>query len=175
MAKKKSPSQIAAELEYYRQNNIQIPEKQPRSKVVVVHEPTKEGVTYGLTGNIKDFGIYIEGINKSKPLKYMNDRQIIEKLIEDYSIALNYIIKPEMMVEPVKIREYLVLSSMSSGICAYSRIQIGVAIADRWWITQYEGDRFWFQTTRNVYTSKEMINCISLRVNRLTEILNSLE
>lgn len=177
MAKfKKSASQLAAEAEYFAKHNIKVPEVSKKtSGTPVIHEPNKEQ-KYGIIPNLKDFGIYISSINNCVQRRDMDDRNLLKEILRHYDEVLNYIIRPEIFAEPVKVKQFLIDKGVDKGICRYSRVYIGVPICERWWIKEYSpNDEYWFPTSENVWTSKEMVLCISRRVERLTEILNSLE
>lgn len=172
---KKSASQIAAEQEYFKKNNIPFEKHDVKLvKPKQVYEPSKsEGVEYGLTDSDKDFGIYISTISKIKPaLIFMKDIEIVEKLLNHYEEVLKYIIQPEIQAEPVKMKDYIHKMNCQFGVCYCSRLQFGVYIGLREFVDTID---YWSTPPRLVYTSKEMIDCISFRVNKLQEILNEMK
>lgn len=183
---KKSATQILAEQEYFRKHSI--PFEATKTKLVkpkdIVERPKpQEGVVLGHTGSLKSFGIYVELVSNifKPPLTYMNDREIVTKLLSYYEEVLNYIIKPEIMAEPVKLKDYLFSKYCHRGVCLAARYLFGVDITEREWLTSSVNQTdisisgYWYYSSGNIYTSKELVQCISFRVNKLQEILNGLE
>jgi hypothetical protein len=170
MAKKiTSPTLLAAQLEYYKQNNIQV-----KKEDIVEEKKKEEGL--GL-GGMKDFGIYISNINKMKALQYMEDKEVIQLILKKYDEVLNRIVKDDMKDDYNRMINYIEDNNCEHGICKYSRIILGVAVAERWWITQFQRapDSFWANVPRRCFSTESIINAISFRVNKLTEILNSIQ
>lgn len=182
---KKSASQTNAEIEYLKSIGVpfDIDKKGNVVRKKIVEQPKEEKKSINTLGEGKDFGIYIMGINKAKPLIHMEDKQIIQILLREYSISLSNITRPEMIAETVKIKDYLTERNMDCGVCKFSRIVVGVNITSRDFVTdnvvmsknEVVSRAYWYLTPGFAWTSKDLIECISFRVNKLQEILNSME
>lgn len=171
MAKKIiSHTLLTAQLEYYKNNNISLKKK---DEVVVTKDVGKD--LYGIV-DAKDFGIYISLLGVSKPVVIMEDKEIVEKLLVHYDELLNKITRHEIFSQPVVVRDLIFSASAELGICKCSRHIFGVPITNRWFVTQFQRheDGFWYKTSVDYWTSKEMVDCISYRVKKLTEIKNSI-
>lgn len=175
---KKSASQIAAEQEYFRTNNIQVV-KQPKKErdKVRIERVQEQGITYGLGTSLKSFGIYVSmgSMASLKPLKYMNDKEIVTKLIDHYQNVLDYITKPD--IADIDIIYYINKTRTEDGLCLCARVLFGVDICQRWWIMQFcvGTKRYWYETPEDLNSSEEKIGSVSFRLNKLKEILNSIQ
>lgn len=176
MSKKKSASQLAAEKEYFEANGIYTEKKQKKAEVIIPKSEKINVVNLGLAAGSKSFGIYISLINNCPQLKVMEEKEIVTKILEEYDAVLKVITRPEMIPEPVKIKQWIKDHCMHIGVCYFARKIIGVDICDYYWVIRHtsEYSDFWFDVPGNKYTSKEMIRCISFRVDKLTEILNEM-
>jgi hypothetical protein len=177
MAKKKlSASTLAAQQEYFAKMGIyqSTPVKVKKSEIKEIKGPELKSVNIGLNSSLKNFGIYIMTINKAGPLVYMTDREIVEKCLSSYDEALSAIIKMENTQD---VYSYLASRHMQYGVCAFARWKLCVDICGHWFITDYqvEPDGFWHIMPDECTTLKEMIGAISFRVERLQEILNSMQ
>lgn len=182
MAKKKlSASALKAQQEYFDKMGIYqtAPVKKKKAVIAEIKGPEIKAINLGLNGSLKSFGIYISLINKVGPLMYMTDREIVEKCLSHYNDALNYIIKLEIVDGNLNLSMYNYLASLSMhhGLCYFARHKLNVDICQHWFITefQFEPDGFWHITPKDCRTSKQIIDSISYRVERLQEILNSMQ
>jgi hypothetical protein len=168
---------LAAQQEYFAKMGIyqSTPVKQKKSEITEIRGPEIKAINLGF-GSIKSHGIYIMTINKVQPLIYMTDREIVEKCLASYHEALNEIIKPEMnYIEDVF--QYLKQRKMLRGVCFFARCILHVDICEHWFISQFtsESNWYWFPVPEQLDVKADMIESISLRVERLQEILNSMQ
>jgi hypothetical protein len=147
-----------------KQNEPQ-PEQEPEQK---------EKPIINSLGTGKDFGIYIEGINKAVPLIHMEDKEVVQILLNHYSSVLNHIAGQN---DPQRIMNYLVIQYVHRGVCNYSRIKLGVNVCDRWWINKYKSGPhiYWGIIPEHQPDARGMILAISLRVDKLHNILNEIK
>lgn len=177
---KKSASQLAVQAEYLAKNNIIIAEVKPqkkggKKKRTAVIITSHKVVGYGLNESEKDFRIYISSVNTCAPIREMGDEDIIKVLIKDYELVLKHIVQPDIMDNPVYIKDFIKKNGMNEGVCRYSRTCIGVSITSREWVEEFvdDGRSYWCEIPDNCWESKDLILCISKRLEILTEILNS--
>ena len=180
MAKsKKSASQIAAEIEYFKKHNISFEVKDQKgikkaSKVSFISAPNPNGQPFGLT-SIKDFIIYMATINNIIPqVQFSSDKEVVEKIYEHYNGVLIFIKGPYSYKEAVVIKEYIKENNCHQGICYYARKVHGWRISETWWVKQFSEYGFWYEMPKYVFTVKDLIKTIEYRVERLKEILKSI-
>lgn len=175
MAKRKrSASLLAAQASFFSENNIYIEKK---TKTGGVNTPVKRALSdiiaseMGINGSIKDFGIYIRGINKSPKLIRMSDREIIEILIYEYQKAFDYISNEEISC----IKNFLVSNWMQLGICNFSRNKIGVSINNKRWVeVNCAGNSsLWYSAPISLDSKDDIIYSIKFRLDKLKEILEN--
>lgn len=167
-SKKKSASQIAAENEYYAKHNINVPQKpvEPIELLLAVQPIQPPG--------LKEFGEYISSISIRPIYNNMEDKEIIPALIKRYESVLNTILG--FTNDPLRIKSFLNNMRCDQGVCYASRAIFGTIVNERKWVKEnLKGNKvYWWEIAKNCYTSNELIACISFRLDRLTEILNSL-
>lgn len=174
----KSPTLDAVQQEFFSKNHITVPQKVEDKNIVVERPQRTDGIEYGLKSG-KDFGEYIAGINKLKPLVFMKDEDIVRNILAHYDTVLNTIILPEYKDDALKIQSYLKDNNCDMGICKYARKNLGVDICANDFVSQYFPkdvyDLFWFDPPSLYFKAEDKIKSISSRVERLTEILNSFQ
>lgn len=171
----KSPTAAAAQLKFFEENNIQLPEPQKKDDLSA-HEKRLDYIPVSELGllSIKDFGIYIDSINKSVPIISMTDSDIVAKILYHYDGVLKFITGHRIVHEGYYVKEYITQMGCHMGICRYSRVELGVIVSEREWVMKYNKGEMWCEFPHNCYEYKELVRCISFRVEILTEILNQL-
>jgi len=181
MAKKKSATQIAAELAYFKANNISFevkPQKQGVAKVKANKQevaPNPNGQIYGF-GSAKDLGISIKLISKNRPMvQFFSDKDVITTIKNKYESLLSTINSPSFVREPYEIKRFIEKENCQEGICYFARVVYGWRISETWWVRRYSEDGFWCEIPALLYTTKELMESISLRIKNLTELLTLIE
>ena len=118
----------------------------------------------------------------------MTDREILTRLVDHYHLVLKNICNPEYCAqESYEMKKHIESAKCHQGVCYVSYAVFGVPIAERWWMKQFEETSipvktpfgtaeygYWFTPPMECFTVKDLKQAISLRLNRLTEILNSI-
>jgi len=176
MAKKKSASQLAAEMAYFKENKIpfEVKAQKPNkvSKATIEKAVNSSAQKYGL-GNDKEMEIYIQGINKTmQQVQFLDDKEVIKQILLEYEIAFERMKCIDNLTEMI---DYLRVQCLHQGICYFARNVLGYRITDSWWIVDNSPYKYWYLTPVLCTTISEVIMVTSRRIEKLKEILNSLQ
>lgn len=173
--RKSNASLLAAQASFFNENNIVIERKAKHGGVDTPPKRNLLTIDYknlGLNGDLKDFSIYIRGINKAPKLINMSDEEVIRLIIKNYEEAYAYITRHELLENPLGMQHYLSSMCMNFGVCNFSRNKLGVSLSGRKWIDS-NGTMYWCLPPFMLYTPDEIILSISLRIKKLKEILEN--
>lgn len=136
-------------------------------------------IDYSLLGIVnetdKSWSIYIHSGNHAVKRIFMEEKKIAQIVLNHYDSVLQRIILPEFIIDIERTKTYLKSQCCLRGICYYSRVRVGVAIHDFDFVKNNTANSsvYWHKIPEHCFTTKEIIQSISYRVDKLTEILNN--